>query len=363
MNLLPHARSLDRLMKRFEFPIVHLNDSPLLPAAWVARRHGARVVWHLRSALAGEGLDRRSRRIIALMQRWGDTAIAIDDDVAARFRLGLDVRIVFNSVRGPTVVPPPDAARQNLRLPTDRVLVGFAGFIRRPKGWPEFVEAAAIMIQQGVPAHFVIMGGGVRPPEYFRTLSGRVLAFANVLADEETAIQELVSRKGLNRHFSFLPFTPETGEIYSALDILAFPNQGVGLGRPVLEAAMYGKPVVASGSATGGGVLIDGVTGLLVANPDGAEIATTLTRLIGDPELRTTMGRAAANHARVNFDAVTNARAVEAIYDELLGNRAPEAEDACAERVEAQLLEPHQSPNTSVGTENDASLSFRIPTR
>ena len=36
------------------------------------RRHGARVVWHLRSALAGEGRDHRSRLIASFMERFGD---------------------------------------------------------------------------------------------------------------------------------------------------------------------------------------------------------------------------------------------------------------------------------------------------
>src|SRR5205085_10824921 len=53
-----HLRQLERLMRDHHFPIVHLNDSPLLPAARVAHRHGAKVVWHLRSALAGEGRDK-----------------------------------------------------------------------------------------------------------------------------------------------------------------------------------------------------------------------------------------------------------------------------------------------------------------
>ena len=55
------SASSTRLMREHRFPIVHLNDSPLLAAAWVAHSHGAKVVWHLRSALAGEGRDRRSR--------------------------------------------------------------------------------------------------------------------------------------------------------------------------------------------------------------------------------------------------------------------------------------------------------------
>ncbi len=320
----PHLRQLERLMRAHRFPIVHLNDSPLLAAAWVAHRNGAKLVWHLRSALAGEGRDRRSRAIAALMERWGDAAIAIDRDVAERFPIRLPLTIVHNSVRRPTPATTNGAGgKRSLGLPEDRVAVGFAGFVRRQKGWPELVSAAEILVDEGAAAHFVIMGGGVRPPEYFRTVRGRALAAANLLTDEESAIKELVSEKGLDRHFSFLPFTSETGEIYSALDIVTFPNQGVGLGRPVLEAATYGKPVVASGSRTGAGVLLPQRTGLLLddANPRG--IAIALRNLIEDPALRRRLGEAAAEHAHERFDPVRNAQAVESVYDSLLGLSTP----------------------------------------
>src|SRR5436305_996420 len=273
----PHLRQLERLMREHRFPLLHLNDPPLLAAAWIAHRHGAKVVWHLRSALAGEGRDRRSRAVAGLMERWGDAAIAIDRDVAARFPIRLPLTIVHNSV-SPAASPNGDN-RASLGLPEDRVAVGFAGFVRRQKGWPELVSAAELLIQGAVPAHFVIMGGGVRPPEYFRTVRGRALAAANLLTDEESAIKELVSEKGLDERFSFLPFTAETGEIYSALDIVTFPNQGVGLGRPVLEAAMYGKPVVASGSDSGAGVMVPGETGLLLDDPRPRRIAAALRTL------------------------------------------------------------------------------------
>ena len=325
----PHLRQLERLMREHRFPLVHLNDSPLIAAAWVAHRHGAKVVWHLRSALAGEGRDHRSRAIAALMERWGHAAIAIDRDVAARFPIRLPLTIVHNSV-SPAASPNGDN-RASLGLPEDRVAVGFAGFVRRQKGWPELVSAAELLVEQDAPAHFVIMGGGVRPPEYFRTVRGRALAAANLLTDEESAIKELVAEKGLDRHFSFLPFTAETGEIYSALDVVTFPNQGVGLGRPVLEAATYGKPVVASGSTDGAGVLLPGKTGLLLDDASPPNIAAALRLLIEDPELRARLGEAAAEHARARFDPARNARAVESVYDSLLGldrARAAEARDA-----------------------------------
>ena len=271
------------------------------------------------------------------MERWGDAAIAIDRDVAARFPIRLPLTIVHNSVSSPAVVG--GGGKESLGLPPDRVAVGFAGFVRRQKGWPELVEAAEILTHEGTQAHFVIMGGGVRPPEYFRTIRGRALAAANLLTDEESAIKELVASKGLDRHFSFLPFTAQTGEIYSALDIVTFPNQGVGLGRPVLEAAMYGKPVVASGSSDGAGILLPGRTGLLLddASPNG--IASALRLLIADSELRRRLGSAAAVHARERFDPAANARKVETVYDELLGTSP---EDAAAEPAPDELVQTAQ---------------------
>jgi glycosyltransferase involved in cell wall biosynthesis len=329
----PHLHQLERLMRTHRFPVVHLNDSPLLAAAMVAHRNGAKVVWHLRSALAGEGRDRRSRAIAAMMERWGDAAIAIDRDVAARFPIRLPLTIVHNSVEPP--VSRNGAGKIALGLPGDRVAIGFAGFVRRQKGWPELVEAAEILVGEGAPAHFVIMGGGVRPPEYFRTLRGRALEATNLLTDEESAIKELVAAKGLGPNFSFLPFTAETGEIYSALDVVTFPNQGVGLGRPVLEAATYGKPVVASGSRDGAGILLPGRTGFLLDDARPENIATALRELIAEPELRARLGTAALDHARERFDPVHNARAVEAVYDELLGLEAEPAPAPRPERVAA----------------------------
>jgi len=330
----PHLRQLTRLMRTHRFPLVHLNDSPLLAAARVAHIHGANVVWHLRSALAGEGRDRRSRAIAALMERWGDAAIAIDRDVALRFPIRLPLTIVHNSVSMPPYSPDGTSRKAALGLPEDRVAVGFAGFVRRQKGWPELVAAAELLVRDGVPAHFVIMGGGVRPPEYFRTVRGRALAAAQLLTDEESAIKELVAEKALEERFSFLPFTAETGEIYSALDIVTFPNQGVGLGRPVLEAAMYGKPVVASGSERGAGVMVPGKTGLLLDDASPRGIASALELLIDDAELRRRLGEAAATHARERFDPRTNARAVEAVYDQLLGIEA----DAPQAKPTAELV-------------------------
>src|SRR4051812_45985779 len=97
-RLIPHVRELDDVFDRYRFPLVHLNDSPLVPAAYVARRHGARIVWHVRGALAGEGRDLRSRQILKTIGTLADRVIAINESVAEHFRSLPQLQVVYNSV-------------------------------------------------------------------------------------------------------------------------------------------------------------------------------------------------------------------------------------------------------------------------
>src|SRR5256714_11124996 len=97
LALLPsHVLRFRRTLRRNRFELVHLNDSPLIPAAWLARREGLPVVWHLRSALPEGGTDRRSQLVRAAIRRFATTSIAINHDVADVFGAGSNV--VPNSV-------------------------------------------------------------------------------------------------------------------------------------------------------------------------------------------------------------------------------------------------------------------------
>ena len=302
-----HARRLRRLLRELEPAVVHLNDSVMLASGLLAHRHGARVVWHLRSSLANGGRDRRSRLVARALDAWGDAAIAIDGDVARTFPIRLPVEVVPN----PVVAEEGDPAA--LPVPEGRVTIGYFGYLRRQKGWPQLVEAMRILVDEGSPVHAMVVGGGVRPPEAFRGVHGRLLRRLGI-PDEERDLRARVEELGLSDHFTLLPFTSDPGPVYRALDIVVFPNQGAGLGRPVLEAAAYGKPVVASGSPDGAGVLLPGRTGVLLESGSPENLAAAIRTLVHDPERRRDLGLHAAEHAARHLGADAAARSVEAIY-------------------------------------------------
>jgi glycosyltransferase involved in cell wall biosynthesis len=309
-----HDRRLRRLLGELQPDLVHLNDAVLLASGRVARRRGGKVVWHLRSSLAHGGRDRRSRLVARALDAWGDAAIAIDEDVARTFPLRLPITIVPN----PVVVE--ETGPAELPVPAGRVTIGYFGYLRRQKGWPQLVDAMRILIDAGAPVHAVVVGGGVRPSAAFQGIRGRALKRLGI-PDEERDLRVRVAECDLEDRFSFLPFTTRTSPVYRALDVIVFPNQGSGLGRPVLEAAAHGKPVVAAGSPTGAGLLVDGETGILLPHATPEALAAALARLVRDPEFRGRLGEAGAERARRLWSPRTSAEAVESAYEELLSNR------------------------------------------
>jgi glycosyltransferase involved in cell wall biosynthesis len=307
-----HRRALLKLLRELQPALVHLNDSVLIPSGAVAHRAGIPVIWHLRSSLAHDGRDKRSRWIQRTMDRHGAAAIAIDEDVARTFELTLPIEVI------PNPIATEEAPAVELGAPADHVTVGYIGYLRRQKGWPEFLRALRLLIDAGVPVHGVTVGGGVRPHRAFSGVRGRALRALGA-PDEEGDFDATLKDLHLERHMTRLPFTSEIGRVYRALDLVVFPNQGAGLGRPVLEAGAYGVPVIASGSPDGAGILLPEDTGILLAQGDPQRLAEAIQRLVEDPKLRHGLGKAASAHARqIAAPEIVGAR-IESVWRTVLG--------------------------------------------
>jgi glycosyltransferase involved in cell wall biosynthesis len=97
-----------------------------------------------------------------------------------------------------------------------------------------------------------------------------------------------------------------------------------GLGMVLLEAAATGVPVVASSV---GGIpegVVDGQTGLLVAERDAGALAGAITALLGSPSLRSRMGQQARRFVETQFDAAALDETLEDYYDSVLA-RPPQS--------------------------------------
>lgn len=311
-----HGLSFTRLLHRFDFSIVHLNDSPLIGAAALAAHADIPVVWHLRSALSAKGRI-RSKAMRCAIARLASETIAINDDVARSF--GIDSTIIPNAVDLDRFAPrPAGEVRAELGLPQDRPIISYFGFIYPSKGFRDFIEAARLVKRLRSDVLFLVVGGPVRNAEFFETRVGRTLAFAGLVSDHQREAEELVARLELEESVRFVPFMQDTARMFQASDIVVAPSRGPELGRPVLEACAAGRPVVATGSITGGGILLPDETGILVPRRSPDALAVALRRLVEAPGERARLGANARLFAEEHFSARKNADKVMALYERVL---------------------------------------------
>lgn len=108
-------------------------------------------------------------------------------------------------------------------------------------------------------------------------------------------------------------------------DLLAMPSRlpaggfaGEGFGIVYLEAAAYGKPVVAGNVGGAVDAVADGESGLLVDPTDPLAVAEAITSLLLDPELARRLGKAGQARAR-DRAWPTIVKRVEAVLLEQLG--------------------------------------------
>jgi colanic acid/amylovoran biosynthesis glycosyltransferase len=115
-------------------------------------------------------------------------------------------------------------------------------------------------------------------------------------------------------------------QAYARASVVVVPSRREGFGVVCAEAMAHGRPVVAT--AVGGllDLVEDGVTGLLVPPRDTTALREALTRLLGDGELRRSMGVAARQRIAARFSWAAWQESVLSCYADAL--RSPSAQSA-----------------------------------
>jgi len=156
------------------------------------------------------------------------------------------------------------------------------------KGIDIVLRALKILAERGIPYRYVIGGEG---PER-RFLEGLV---------DELGLRDRVRFQGS-------VVGKEKWQVLRNSDVFVMPSRldstipwQEGFGIAFVEAAAFGLPAVGSRSGGIPDAVVDGETGILVAEESPSDLADALTLLYQKPEIRREMGRAGRERARREF--------------------------------------------------------------
>ncbi len=193
-------------------------------------------------------------------------------------RLVSRTSVLYNGVPGPAAATPP---RAQPARPARLVLVGR---LAPRKGTDVAVAAAAELHRRGVPV-FLQLVGSVGPG----------------LEAFEQELRETVAGAGLDAVVGFAGFQTDVWPLLAAADIVLVPSRAEPFGNVAVEAALAGRPVVASRVQGLQEIVRHGATGLLVAPDDPLGLAEAVLELLGDWARAKTMAAAAATQAHERF--------------------------------------------------------------
>jgi glycosyltransferase involved in cell wall biosynthesis len=184
------------------------------------------------------------------------------------------------------------AARRELGVAPDDVLVGTVTRLHESKGNSYLVDAAAAVLRKRPCARFLVVGEGpLREP-----LEGQAKAL------------------GLGDRFAFAGFARDVARVVSAFDVSVFPSLWEGTPLTVFEALAMGRAIVATDADGLLDVLTHDADALIVPKRDEAALAAAIVRLIDEPETRARLG-AGARVAGQQYDIAAFVRKMERLYD------------------------------------------------
>lgn len=296
-----------RAYRRFAPDLVHhVAMKPVIYGSMAARLCRVKGVVN---ALAGMGYvfsssDTKARLLrpwvsgaYAMTLKHGQTIVQNEDDrgLLLRMRGIREDRITLVAGAGVDIrqfAPSAEPAGEPVVVLPSRML--------RDKGVAEFVAAADLLRKSGVKARFVLVGAG--DPGNPATLTDRQL--------EEWDASGVVE---------WWRWRENMVEVYQHAHIVCLPSYREGLPKSLIEAAACGKPIVTTDVPGCREAVIEGETGLLVPARGIEPLAVALKKLIGDAELRRSMGTRARALAIRRFAMDRVISETLAVYERALG--------------------------------------------
>jgi glycosyltransferase involved in cell wall biosynthesis len=114
-------------------------------------------------------------------------------------------------------------------------------------------------------------------------------------------LERLSTDLGLGRRIRFLGVRDDVADILVASDVFALTSVSEAASITLLEAMASARPVVVTAVGGNPELVRDGVDGLLAPRGDAPAIAAALLRLLDDPTLAHTMGRAGVERVRTAY--------------------------------------------------------------
>lgn len=291
-----------------KFDIIHINEIQYIFIGIIAKfLFKAKLVVHVRSVQDNNYNSLRTNFINYLLFKHSNLVIAIDKTVERSLPKDLNLVVIHNSF---SLHNDNTYYHQN-----DKFTIGFVGNLHISKGILDLLNASIILKQKNYNIKFDIIGSYTNDQKGFVNFILKKLKFSQ---DVNGVIENLILKNDLTNYFNLLGKNNEIENFYKKIDIICFPSHFDAPGRPIFEAALYGKPSVTCISTPTNDTFINFETGISVDSHNPKELSNAIEYFILNREEVFRMGTNAKKLANEYFDTKFNAQIMLDEYYKIL---------------------------------------------
>ncbi len=292
----------------FRPDLVHQTTfKPIVIGSWVARRQKIPAIVNQITGLGYvfSGED-PSRGLLRKVAQWGYGNVLGAPNSRVIFQNSDDHKLFMEKKMA--------KAESSLVIPGSGVDVEAFRPTHEPEPPVRILLPARILWDKGV-------GDAV---EACRRLHERGLDFQLVLAGEPdpqnpaNVDQETLASWNRESYVDWIGYQRDMPSLIARSHIVCLPSYREGVPKALIEAASCGRPIVSTDVPGCREIVRDGHNGLLVPPRNPARLAEALGRLIGDAELRKSMGRKGRDLVIRRFSIQQITADTMQVYDELL---------------------------------------------
>ncbi len=192
--------------------------------------------------------------------------------------------------------------RAQYGIDKSKIIIAIIGRLVPVKNHSLFIDIAKQITGMENEVCFFIIGDGYCKPALQKELDEKGICWQ----EGEFPVQ--------NANVYFTSWIADIGTALRDIDIVVLTSHNEGTPVSLIEAQLFGLPVVATNVGGVRDTLIDGESGFLVSPGDADEFAKLLRQLIHDKTLRTSMGKTGKQFAQQRFSRSTEVNEVDALY-------------------------------------------------
>lgn len=299
-------KELREVFKREKPDVVHTHGS--MSARIAARQAGAKVVFTRHSVF--EPSPRISKGIGKMINgminnHYADSIIAVaeaaKDNLTATGVSEKKIRVILNGVKG--LQKATDQEREEIRRRFNAgssKVVSIVARLEDIKGHEYFIEAADMLLKDGIDAKFYIAGTG---------------SYADTL-------KKKVSDMKRENDIIFTGFISDVDKLMSITDVQVNASYGTeATSLALLEGMSIGVPAVVSDFGGNPGVIKNGVNGFIVPKQNSEELYIKLKELLENADVYAKLSEGAKKLFKQTFTAKAMTEQTEQIYRNVTGGR------------------------------------------